>query len=150
MYLLPLNTKVTLSVLLVSILLVSSCFLYYRLHSQNKTLKPTSLPFQVQEALKGYQKAKESSSKAVSRVSNRKPLDQVLKVGSVLSPEVITELQTREQIDLQAIQALQITVSASQKVIDLQGLQLMELEHQVFIWKAIAGAIVIILIVIVL
>ena len=144
------TTKANLSILLTIILVSSSILAYYRLHNQSKTQNHPTIAQQVQDAKKGYQEAKKASSKAVEQVKKLKPLDQVVQVGSVLTSEELSELQTRDTTELQAIQALQVSLASADQVISLQDTYIIQLKRDIWIFKIVAGLVILITIIVIL
>ena len=140
------------SYLLIPILLVSSSyFAYYHLHSLNNNINHPTLPKVISEAKNELSEAKKQASVSVQKVLKRqqtKPLSEVVSVGTVLTLEKMTELQARETQDISAIQALQAVIAASDAVIAPQQALITELNHKVIIWKILSGIIIILAIII--
>jgi len=144
------KVRVAVSAITILTILISSCILYRKASGLNKGNKHTTIAQEVQDAKKRYQEASNEASVSVAKVVNRKNIEVVVKVGTILNQEEMTTLQTRERDDLSAIQALQTEVTAANNVIHLQDTEILENKTKLIIWKVIAGVLVAIIVYILL
>lgn len=145
----PTSKIIITSLLLVSIIIISS-MTYYSLTGNKSGAAGMTLASQVKVALKDASSTRSEASKKVSEVRTRKPLDQVIQISCVLTPETGQELQAREQEGLEAISSLEIALVASENVVRLQTIQVAHLERTVFLQRVlmlVAGVLILIIIV---
>lgn len=139
------SLKSIVSICLLIIFSVSTIALY-----QKFSAKPIPPKKKIEEAKKGYQDSKKKASEKVKEVHSRKPLEEVVSVGSTVTAEVLEELQKREVQDISAIQAQSEALSKADEVIRNQDTYILSEENKVIIWKIISGVIVVIAIIIIL
>jgi hypothetical protein len=115
-------------------------------HYFNPPSKPTIqqvIQTKKDEANQAEAKAKDEVAKIKARV----PVASLpaISVGSVLTPEVIDEIQTRERDDLKTIDDLQIVVAKKNEVIAAQDKYIIRLERKVTIWKVVSGVLTVVI-----
>lgn len=148
----PSNIKIITSLLLSIILLIGSIFAYKRLSNFNGLLSGTFTALEVQEAKRVASSLTKEANQAVltSQKRHQKSIDQVIQISSVVTPEIMYEIKDRERVDMEAISALQLALSASEKVVSLRDYQVTQVGGRIIFWQIISGILVVIAIILAL